>query len=92
MRNPCRVFAGPPPTPALSRKREREATSIVDIAFIGTPHPVHGRPRCPFSKRSPIASSFGLVTMFSPRCSKWYSWIDVSTIESTGQLSSQKPQ
>ena len=28
----------------------------------------------------------------SPRFSKWYSWMCVSTIESTGQLSSQKPQ
>ena len=26
------------------------------------------------------------------RRSKWYSWMLVSTIESTGQLSSQKPQ
>jgi len=44
------------------------------------------------SKRSPIASNCGFVTMFSPRFSKWYSWMFVSTIESTGQLSSQKPQ
>ena len=33
-----------------------------------------------------------LVMMFSPRFSKWYSRMRVSTIESTGQLSSQKPQ
>jgi hypothetical protein len=39
-----------------------------------------------------MARSCGLVTMFSPRFSKWYSWMCVSTIESTGQLSSQKPQ
>ena len=33
-----------------------------------------------------------LVDTFSPRFSKWYSWICVSTIESTGHDSSQKPQ
>ena len=31
-------------------------------------------------------------TPLSPRFSPWYSKIGVSTIESTGQLSSQKPQ
>ena len=30
--------------------------------------------------------------MLSPRFSKWYSWIRVSTMESTGHDSSQKPQ
>ena len=45
-----------------------------------------------FSRRSPIASSCVLFTMFSPRFSKWYSWIWVSTMESTGQDSSQNPQ
>src|SRR6056297_3048635 len=44
------------------------------------------------SYRSPMASSCCLSTMFSPRFSKWYSLISVSTIESTGQDSSQKPQ
>ena len=33
-----------------------------------------------------------IVMMFSPRFSMWYSWIRVSTIASTGQASSQKPQ
>ena len=33
-----------------------------------------------------------LVMMYSPRFSPWYSRMRVSTIESTGQLSSQKPQ
>src|SRR3546814_14744 len=33
-----------------------------------------------------------LVTMFSPRFSKWYSSTWVSTIESTGHDSSQNPQ
>ena len=31
-------------------------------------------------------------TPLSPRCSPWYSSRRVSTMESTGQLSSQKPQ
>src|SRR5690625_5053600 len=44
------------------------------------------------SSRSPMASSCGLETMFSPRFSKWYSCTWVSTIESTGQDSSQNPQ
>ena len=44
------------------------------------------------SSRSPIASSCCLVTTFSPRFSKWYSSRWVSTIESTGHDSSQKPQ
>src|SRR4029079_4142125 len=41
---------------------------------------------------SPTASSLSFVMMFSPRASMWYSWIRVSTIASTGQASSQKPQ
>ena len=45
-------------------------------ALSGTPRLARGRRRCRLSKRSPMASSCGLVTTFSPRCSKWYSWID----------------
>ena len=41
---------------------------------------------------SPTASSLSLVMMFSPGASMWYSWMRVSTIASTGQASSQKPQ
>ena len=44
------------------------------------------------SKRSPTAISCGLVITCSPRRSMWYSRMSVSTMESTGQLSSQKPQ
>src|SRR5690606_4991239 len=45
-----------------------------------------------FSYRSPTASSMSLVKYRSPRFSPWYSRMWVSTMESTGQLSSQKPQ
>src|SRR5262249_13770591 len=41
---------------------------------------------------SPIASSMALVYTVSSRVSKWNSCMSVSTMESTGQLSSQKPQ
>ena len=44
------------------------------------------------SYRSPTASSMSLVKYKSPRFSPWYSKMWVSTMESTGQLSSQKPQ